>query len=305
MTAPQTALAKIESKDYAIAAYDEAALREIVEINLGGEKAITEFDLTRAKIPSGGGIAFNVEGPEGESAPTEIVGVVVCHQSRRTFWAKGIDEGEGGGPPDCWSPNGIVGHGTMASRPEVGGQCARCPKSQFGSGMKDGKPTKGQACSQRKALFIVPTDSILPIYLSLPPTSLGALKSYLTGLIGKRLPITGVVTRISLVKEKNSGGTAYAEAKFSIVGVLDEATTKKFTAFGKMFDQMFRPEIPGGSPEVVATVNGTPVGAKPIVDAARPEEGWTAGAKPEGDKPEEKKPETTSKPKVDGKKIPI
>jgi hypothetical protein len=257
-------LAKIEAKNYAIAEYDEDALREIVEINLGGEKAITEFDLVRAKIPSGGGVAFNLEGPDGETAPTEIVGVIVCHQSRRVYWEKEIGKSDdGNGPPDCWSPNGIVGHGTMASRPEVGGQCARCPKSRFGSAMKDGKPSKGQACSQRKALFIVPPDSILPIYLSLPPTSLGALKAYLTGLIGRRLPITGVVTRITLAKEKNSGGTAYAEARFSIVGVLDEASTKKFTAFGKMFDQMFRPEIPGGSAEISPTLNGAPMDEPP------------------------------------------
>ena len=298
--AKTAALAKIDSKSYAIADYDEAGLREIVEINLGGEKAITEFDLTRARIPSGGGIAFNVEGPEGESAPTEIVGVVVCHQSRRTYWAKGIDEGEGGGPPDCWSPNGIVGHGSEAEK--VGGQCARCPKSQFGSGMKDGKPTKGQACGQRKALFVVPTDSILPIYLSLPPTSLGALKAYLTGLIGKRLPITGVVTKITLGVEKNAGGTKYAEARFSVVGVLDEETTKKFTAFGRMFDSMFRPQIPGaedlGPRTVVATVDGTPVAEKPKTSTA-PAAGWTAGAKPE------EKPETPANPKVGGKKIPI
>jgi hypothetical protein len=282
-----TELSRIESKSYAITEYDEDALREIVEINLGGEKSITEFDLTRAKIPSGGGIAFNVEGPEGESAPTEIVGVIVCHQSRRTYWAKGIDEGEGGGPPDCWSPNGIVGHGTEAEK--VGGQCARCPKSQFGSGMKDGRPTKGQACNQRKALFIIQKDSILPIYLSLPPTSLGSLKSYLTGLIGRRLPITGVVTKITLGVAKNSGGTKYAEAKFSLVGTLDEEATRKFTAFGRMFDSMFRPQIPGaedfGQRPVVATVNGTPVEDKTA---------WKSGAKTY------EKPET----KVEGK-IPI
>jgi len=271
-TAASNALARIDPKTYSIIEYSEDQLREIVEINLGGEKAITEFDLVRARVPSGGGVAFNVEGPDGDSSVNEIVGVIVCHQSRRAFWEKGIDEGEGSSPPDCWSPNGIEGVGTEAVK--IGNQCARCPKSQFGSAKgKDGKPGKGQACQQKKALFILPSDSILPVYLSLPPTSLGALKSYLTGLIGKRLPITGVVTRISLVKEKNSAGTAYAEARFSIVGTLDPEATKKFTAFGKMFDAMFRPSIPGreDSPrgDVVATVKGTPVEAKP---------GWTGGA---------------------------
>lgn len=259
-TEPGKSLARVEAKNYAIQQFDEAQLRETVEINLGGENGISEFDLVRAKVPSGGGVAWNVEGPDGESGPQELVGVIVAHQSRRSFWYKGIDEGESG-PPDCWSPDGIVGVGEVAK--SVGGQCARCPKSQFGSAKgKDGKPAKGQACSQKKALFLLPEDSILPMYVSLPPTSLAAFKQYLIGLIGKRLPVTGVVTKITLAKQKNAGGTAYAEAKFEVVGTLDADATKKFTEFGKMFDGMFRPSIPGASEvskPVAATVNGVEV----------------------------------------------
>lgn len=47
------------AENYALAQYDEAALAEVVRINLGGDKSITEFDLVRARIPSDGGICTN------------------------------------------------------------------------------------------------------------------------------------------------------------------------------------------------------------------------------------------------------
>jgi len=246
------ALAKVDANTYAIQQFDEAELRETVQINLGGENGIGEFDLVRAKVPSGGGIAWSVSGPDGEAAPTELVGVIVANQARRSFWYKAIGDGENT-PPDCWSPDGVTGLGPEADK--VGGHCARCPKSQFGSAVKDGKPQKGQACSQKKMLFLLPSDSILPMCVSLPPTSLAAFKQYLIGLIGKRLPVTGVVTKITLTKEKNAGGTAYAAARFEAINTLDPEATKKFTEFGKMFDKMFRPSIPGADRAIV-TVDG-------------------------------------------------
>jgi len=241
-------LAVVDAKSYAIAEFDEGTLREIVETNLGGDKSLTEFDLSRAKIPSGGGLAFNFETASAESSVSELVGVIVAHQTRRSYWASSLDDGGGGSPPDCWSPDGVNGFGEQASK--VGGQCARCPLSQFGSAKgKDGKG-RGQACAQRKAIFLLPNDSILPVFLSLPPTSLASFKAYLTGLIGKRLPVSGVVTRISLTKEKNRAGTAFAQAVFETVGVLDPENARRFMAFGKMFDAMFRPTLASVSPTV-------------------------------------------------------
>lgn len=241
-------LAVVDAKSFAIAEYNEDSLREIVEVNLGGDKSLTEFDLARAKIPSGGGLAFNLETGSTESSVSELVGVIVCHQSRRSYWASSLDEGGGGSPPDCWSPDGVNGFGEPATK--AGGQCARCPLSQFGSAKgKDGKG-RGQACAQRKAIFLLPSDAILPVFLSLPPTSLGSFKAYLTGLISKRLPVSGVVTRITLTKEKNRAGTAFAQAVFETVGVVDPETSRRFMAFGRMFDAMFRPTLASVAPTV-------------------------------------------------------
>lgn len=270
-------LAKVEPSTYAIATYDEAQLREVVEINLGGGDALTERDLRKFAVPSGGGVAFNVETADGKAdVAKEILGVVVLHQPRRAYWEKGVEDGSGSTPPDCQSPDGVTGIGKIAD--QHGKPCAQCPMAQFGTARsKDGKPGRGQACSQKRTLFIILPDEILPAVLALPPTSLAAFKGYLAGLISTRKPITGVVTRITLNEAKNAGGTKYAEASFEAVGALDEATTARMTEFGRMFSTMFSAAKP--APTSV-TVNRAPAGGSPAAQPKNNPPGWTTGASP-------------------------
>ena len=122
---------------------------------------------------------------------------------------------------------------------------------------------RGQACAQKRALFVIAPDSILPAVVSLPPTSLAPFKQYLTALIGKRLPITGVVTKITLRAERNAGGTEYAEAVFSAVGQLSAEECVTLTNFGKMFGAMFRPTPPGAMDFVEHTRQAPAAEVKP------------------------------------------
>lgn len=250
-------LAVVGKGSYAITTYSEEQLREVVSVNLGGnpDEKIREFDLTRVKVPSGGGTNFNVIVGEEDSPAREVVGIIVAHQSRRMYWEK---SGGSSTPPDCWSPDAITGIGKGAAMPGVLGKCAKCPFAQFGSAIKDGKPQRGQACAEKRALFILEKDSILPTLLMLPPTSLGTWKKYLIGLIGKRVPIYGVVTKITLTKEKNSGGTEYAECRFSCEGKLDEAEAAAMKKFSDMFSAMFKPEPPEHDDATPITVEGKP-----------------------------------------------
>lgn len=271
-------LAKIESNRFALATMDADQLREVVEINLGGGDALTERDLRRFVVPSGGGVAFNVETADGKTdVAKEIVAVIVSHQSRRSYWEKGIEDGGGNTPPDCSSPDGVHGVGKIAD--QYGKPCAACPMAQFGTAKsKDGKPARGQACSQKRALFLVTEGEILPSILNLPPTSLAAFKGYLAGLISARKPITGVVTKITLTKSKNAGGTEYAEASFEAIGTLDDEAIAKMTGFGAMFSRMF-----GVSTNLTVnrqTPNAAPSSPANAAPSSKPNPpGWTTGAK--------------------------
>lgn len=250
--AESKALEKIAPKTYALATMDEKELKSVIEVNLAGESGgLTEFDLVRASVPSGGGKSFKVEAADGQSESAVIEGVIVCHQNRRAFYEQEFGGEGSGGPPSCWSPDGVTGYGSEAAA--CGGSCVRCKWSQYGTATKNGKPGRGQKCQQKKTLFLVPKDSILPMVISLPPTSLGAFKAYIAQLISKRIPITGIVTAVSLEVAKNKGGQSFSECRFKAVATLAPEEEKTFRAFGELFGKLFRPTPRDGQQ---ITVNG-------------------------------------------------
>lgn len=226
----EKALANVES--YPLVQATSGALREVVESNLGDDE-ITEFDLPRLKFPSGSVPAFVMPTEEGDEATKEVVGVIIGQGMRRAFWEKKYGQGEAG-PPQCSAMDGRTGVGNP------GGVCRLCPKAQFGTATNDdGSSGRGQACQQRKVLFLALPDQSLPVVISVPPTSLKALKKYLMTLTAGSKPFWGVVTKISLTKTKNAGGTEYAQAVFTKVADLDEDTASKMKEIAASFGDVF------------------------------------------------------------------
>lgn len=250
---------KYEPNSFAIATMEVEELKQTVEDNLGGDK-LSEWDMERWIMPSGKGMTFTVETASSSRPETELVGVIVFQQSRRAWWEKDADEGESG-PPDCQSSDGVHGVGKMAEK--AGGLCANCPKSKFGSAVdKSGNPAKGQACAQKKCLFVMQKDAILPCVLMVPPTSLTNLKQYLAALISARKPYFGVVTKIKLKAQKSAAGKDYGELTFEIVEKIDDPkTVEKFKKAGEFFSKSL-----GSSQAVAVTTGATNVQAKPMAN---------------------------------------
>jgi len=198
-------------------------------VGVGG---ITEFDFDRIKIPSGGGLAFNVTTLQGEESEKTVTGVIVLARDSRAYWEKSLEEGGGNQPPDCHSNDGIVGIGTP------GGDCVKCPLAQFGSDTKvvSGATVKGrgQACKAIRQLFLLRGDSLLPMVLPLPPTSLKAAKQYMLRLAGQGVPYWAAVTKVGLEAATNAGGIKYAKATFSFAGLLSEEQKAKAKAYSDM-----------------------------------------------------------------------
>jgi len=191
-------------------------------VGVGG---ITEFDFDRIKIPSGGSLSFNVTTLEGETAEKTVTGVIVLARDARAYWAKSLDEGGGSQPPDCHSNDGIVGIGSP------GGDCGKCALAQFGS---DTKTHRGQACKAIRGLFLLRGDSLLPVVLALPPTSLKAIKQYMLRLAGQGVPYWAVFTKIGLEPAQNTGGIKYAKATFTFVAKLNKDQMEKAKAYSDM-----------------------------------------------------------------------
>lgn len=206
-------------------------LAAVLKQNLSGEE-ITPFDLERISVPSGGQLFWTVataEKPNGE-ARDKIAGVIVSTRLGRTFWAKGLGDAgaQVGTPPDCYSDDSVVGHGSP------GGSCLECPNAQWGSAPVGGR---GQACAQSRVLFVASPETALPRVIIAPPTSLKALKQYLTKLASLRLPFWAVTTELALKREVNKDGQPYA----SIVPSMGRTLTHEEIAQVQAFVEEMRP----------------------------------------------------------------
>jgi hypothetical protein len=219
-----TALMKLDN--YAILQMNTADLKEVLQENLGGQQ-LSAFELDRVKIPSGGGTMWEVPTLEGTEDAKAIEGVVIYFKDQNGYWKEDYD-GQNN-PPDCMSNDTLVGIGNP------GGECARCPLNQYGSDDKG----KGKACKNMRTLFILREGDVLPLVLTLPPTSLKEARKYFLRLASKAVPYYGVVTEITLEKDKNEGGITYSKAKLTLKSRLDAGTVKKL----KEFQESLRPAL--------------------------------------------------------------
>lgn len=197
--------------------HDVKGVLEAMKENLGNT-GFSERDLTVIKFPASGATFFEVPTLEGPQPEKALVGVIVFQRDGRAFWNRPFGEGDDeDATPDCQSRDGLVGIGIP------GGNCLTCALSRFGSAPgKNGQPGRGQACQQKKFLYMLRGDQLIPDLIRVPATSLDALKTYLLDLTKNSIPYYRALTGIVLNKEKNKDGIEYAEAKFVYIRKLDE-----------------------------------------------------------------------------------
>ena len=185
-----------------------AEVGELIKHNMGGK---FEFaDLTRIKIPSGGGKALEVPGVGGTEFAEEIECIILYRRSdkNKVYWSSSEPSNN---PPDCYSDNGLAGFGVP------GGTCRMCEFDKFGSASNAmGDPLPGKACKDIQLIFpLLPKDQ-MPCALSLPPTSLRSFSSYCSLLTKSGLPYYSVITTIGLKECKSQSGITYSQATFKV-----------------------------------------------------------------------------------------
>lgn len=213
------ALAVIENFDLPVLSDDMAAA-------MAEEMDGLQLSFPRIKIPSGGGLAFEVPGddPENPDAEKEIVGVIVDHHPVNAYWQ---DKYSGANnPPDCASMDGKIGVDQDGNRKP----CNSCPMNEWGTA-EDGR---GKACKNMHRVYILREGEMLPLLLTLPPTSLKNLSDYLgLRIVSKGLRSYGVVSKVSLKKAQNAGGINYSQAVFSLAGKLSPEQTKAMAEYSQ------------------------------------------------------------------------
>jgi hypothetical protein len=97
-----------------------------------------------------------------------------------------------------------------------------------------GNPSKGKACKNMRNLYILRSGEIMPIMLSLSPTSLKPYNDFASAcFLSKNRPTYTGIVKISL--RKVEGANAYSVAVFKKVRNFEGEELAKVTAYAKNF----------------------------------------------------------------------
>ena len=225
-------LAKTGETGYAIV--DSPDAHEIM-IGAFDQLGVSDFELNRIKIPAGGGMAWEVEALEGVKVHQHLdVLVLAIKGNQKSWWSTSMEDGGGGSPPSCSSKDGDHGFGinTLDAAPDEAPskhRCSECPWNQFGSA------GAGKACKDQSLLFFFLEGSRIPSLLTVPATSLKALRKYALQLIDAGKRIEGCITRLALKKTQSQSGITYSTLDPTWVKDLDESAIEKMVAVSKDF----------------------------------------------------------------------
>lgn len=138
----------------------------------------------------------------------ELVGVIVYKDKVRGYWDRSADDNV----PECSSIGGVTG----TTRNGETRSCANCPYNQWGSAVDEkGEPMKGKACKEMRRIYLALKGTAVPIFVTLPPTSIGNFDKYISARVTKKITDLARETKITLAPEKG-GKFTYAVAQFAL-----------------------------------------------------------------------------------------
>lgn len=187
------------------------------------------MSFTRIKIPSGGGIIFEIptDDPDNPDSATTLEGIILHHHAHCAYWPESNDDEDN--KPLCSSLDGKVGIG------EPGGVCATCQLNTFGTASKGA----GKACKNMRVIYLLRSGEYLPVQINLPPTSIKPFKEFYTKAFAlrRRAPY-GSIVRIGL-KQDNNGKDDYSVATFRRVADFSGEKLQQVKAYAANFkDQL-------------------------------------------------------------------
>lgn len=244
---PSTEITTVDPGGYLALNHEPSDLHEILTDVLGGDE-LSERDLPRVKVPSGGGTTWEIPVLGGIEPSQTLSGILVYHKQTRAYWKPDADTGT---PPDCRSQGP---DGTAIGIGDPGVPCADCPLSKFGTAIDDkGQPAPGQACNKKEVWFLLPPgSSFLPIVLALPATSLAAAKTYRVSIGSAGLRLTNVVTQIALDPDRNAKGDKFSRAVPTVGGMLSADEAKRAMEYAAALRPIFDAAAEAVTTEAIA-----------------------------------------------------
>ena len=193
-----------------------------------------QLSFQRAKIPGGGVLQFELPGedPENPDYVQTLEGVILFNHSANSYWPAG-SEYDDNTPPQCQSVDGKVGYG------DPGGICEACDYNKFGSDPNGG----GKACKNMRVLYLLRSGEMMPIQLSLPPTSIRPYTTFVNSafLLRGRRVCSGLV-QIGLRKGASNGFT-YSVATFKKLRDFEGEELAQVCAYADSFRDQIKQTI--------------------------------------------------------------
>jgi len=218
---------------------------EVIRENVGGH-GLNSFDLPRVKIPAGGSTTWEIPTLEGPSAARAVDGVIIHWNTRRAYWQ---DKNVTGAPPDCSSNDGLIGFGWNSQEPDAESKdlqydpdgraifshvCSACPlggDNAWGSAVDaKGEPSRGKACKEIRQLFVLMPGELLPIIVSLSPTSISESHKFFMRMASGGVPFYGAEVSLGL-KAASNNGQSYAVLSPSVTRRLDEEESDRIKSY--------------------------------------------------------------------------
>lgn len=175
-----------------------------------GITRLSANDLETIKVPTGGSTVWTVPSLEGEMSRRDLVGTILHIRSVRRYFSHGYDEMPNQ-PPDCQSVDMVRGEG------KPGGSCDSCPLRDFD-------------CKQRKEVIMKLEGQLIPVHISIPSASVSNVTKYLLRLASAGKRYQHVLTELTLSKQSNKKGLAYARVELRMVKALSESEQEEMKA---------------------------------------------------------------------------
>lgn len=190
----------------------------------------------KIKIPSGGGIAYEVQGEDDDDtdAMKEIKAVIVFTHRVNAYWPGAYGDGDQNQPPLCSSMDGKTG--VRTENGEVM-DCERCPFNQYGTA---GENKRGKACKNMRRLYLMMNGDPNFYLLTVPPTSIREVNKQLTKILGGGTPYIGMVVSFTLKKDKNEAGIAYSKVVLQKAGVLPAEVAQAAKAMRHQIKEQYK-----------------------------------------------------------------
>lgn len=230
-----TALAEAPLNGGYLALQSDGDAREAMLANLGDSASLTESDLKRVKIPSGGGTKWTIPSVSGDEMVDEIEGILAAICPRGVLWpqeepkqgtlpllrtddlkiAYRVGPDNGDVKPDDLEKYHIVG---SAEPPLYNWEAMTGDGGLFGFG--SGKGGHGKRAKEQRVLFILRERDMFPLVITVQPGSLKAMKQFIVGLTAEGIPHYRAVVGLALKKETSAGGQMYSQIVPRLIGQL-------------------------------------------------------------------------------------